>query len=92
MTRQIRPEARLLFRIDPVPWESPRGYLCRVAYEHNYRSALSITQIAGLRLCDLEREDGLKQLSNVLRLEPEEWLAMCYQHVKGWKTVLWRTD
>ena len=28
--------ARLLFRVDPLPRESPRGYLCRVAEEHGY--------------------------------------------------------
>src|SRR5438132_717573 len=27
---------RLLFRVDPLPCESPRGYLCRVAEEHGY--------------------------------------------------------
>ena len=31
----------------------------------------------------LERADGVDQISHVLRLEPEEWRAMCYRHVKG---------
>ena len=36
MSILARPGARLLFRIDPLPHESPRGYLCRVAQEHGY--------------------------------------------------------
>ena len=39
--------ARLLFRVDPLPRESPRGYLCRVAHEHGYSGPLSLAQIAG---------------------------------------------
>ena len=75
--------ARLLFRVDPLPRESPRGYLCRVAHEHGYGGPLSLAQIAGLSACDLEREERVKQISHVLRLEPDEWRAMCYRHIKG---------
>jgi hypothetical protein len=31
MTIPIPPGGRVLFRVDPVLGESPRGYLCRVA-------------------------------------------------------------
>ena len=34
MSLSIPRGARLLFRVDPLPRESPRGYLCRVAQEH----------------------------------------------------------
>jgi hypothetical protein len=40
--------ARVLFRVDPLPRESPRGYLCRVAHAHRYGGPLSLLQIAGL--------------------------------------------
>jgi hypothetical protein len=75
--------ARLLFRVDPLPHESPRGYLCRVAQEHGYCGPLSLTQIAGLPRSGLERDDSAKQMAHVLRLEPEEWQAMCYRHIGG---------
>ncbi|HVO59832.1 MAG TPA: TniQ family protein [Terriglobales bacterium] len=77
------PWCRLLFRVDPLPRESPRGYLCRVAHAHRYGGPLSLAQIAGLSACDLEWEESVKQISHVLRLEPDEWRAMCYRHIKG---------
>jgi hypothetical protein len=75
--------ARLLFRVDPLPHESPRGYLCRVAQEHGYCGPLSLVEIAGLPTSGLERDDRAKQIAHVLRLEPEEWQAMCYRHIGG---------
>ena len=75
--------ARLLFRVDPLPRESPRGYLCRVAQEHGYCGPLSLAQIAGLPTSGLERDDSVKQIAHVLRLEPEEWQAMYYRHIRG---------
>ena len=83
MTEGIGHVDRLLFRVDPIPLESPRGYLCRVAQEHNYIGPLSVVRLAGLPEAALERADGIDQISRVLRLEPEEWRAMCYRHVKG---------
>ena len=83
MTRAIPPAARLLFRVDPTPLESPRGYLCRVAYEHRYGSPLSVVRLAGLPEAAWERADDFEQISHLLRLEPEEWRTMCYRHVKG---------
>src|SRR5260370_34385000 len=73
--------ARLLFRVDPLPRESPRGYLCSVAQEHGYCGPLSLAQIAGLPTSGLERDDSAKQIAHVLRLDPEEWQAMCYRHI-----------
>jgi len=75
--------ARLLFRVDPLPRESPRGYLCRVAQEHGYCGPLSLAQIAGLPRSGLERDDSAKRIAHVLRLEPEEWQALCYRHIGG---------
>jgi hypothetical protein len=83
MNMPILGAARLLFRVDPLPRESPRGYLCRVAQEHGYCGPLSLAQIAGLPRSGLERDDCAKQIAYVLRLEPEEWQAMCYRHIGG---------
>ena len=70
----IRLQRPLLFRVDPLPRESPRGYLCRVAHEHGYCSPLSLAQIAGLPgIRPGAGQTAIKQLSHVLRLEPEEW-------------------
>jgi hypothetical protein len=80
---------RLLFRIDPVAGESPRGYLCRTAHDHGYGSPNALAQIAGLwvsgtgRVTGLDQDAAIKQLSYTLRLEPEEWRSLCYHHVKG---------
>ncbi len=83
MTENMHPAVRLLFRVDPVPLESPRGYLCRVACEHSYIGPLSVVRLAGVPGADLERTDSYEPMSRLLRLEPEEWRAMCYRHVKG---------
>lgn len=74
---------RLLFRVDPIPGESPRGYLCRVAHEHGYSGPLALAEIAALPRSGLERDDTVKQIAHVLRLEPEEWRALSYRHVNG---------
>jgi hypothetical protein len=80
---------RLLFRVDPVVGESPRGYLCRTAHDHGYGSPNALAQIAGLwvsgtgKVTGLDQDAAIKQLSYTLRLEPEEWRSMCYHHVKG---------
>jgi len=80
---------RLLFRVDPVAGESPRGYLCRTAHDHGYGSPNALAQIAGLwvsgtgKVTGLDQDAAIKQLSYPLRLEPEEWRSMCYHHVKG---------
>jgi len=71
----LRPNARLLFRVDPLPHENPRGYLCRVAHAHGYSGPLYLAQIAALSPSGLERGEGVEQVSYVLRLEPEEWRA-----------------
>jgi hypothetical protein len=87
MSIVAHPKARLLFRVDPVPGESPRGYLCRTAQEHGYCAPIALAQIAGLRVSDrfgFDRDEAtIKQLSYALRLEPEEWRSMCYHHVTG---------
>lgn len=83
MSILARPGARLLFRIDPLPHESPRGYLCRVAQEHGYGGPLSLAEITGLPRSGLERDEDAEKIAYVLRLEPEEWLAMCYRHIRG---------
>jgi TniQ len=80
---------RLLFRVDPVAGESPRGYLCRAAHEHGYSSPNALAQIAGLWVSGagdvggLDHDAAIPPLSYVLRLEPEEWRSICYHHIKG---------
>lgn len=83
MRATVRANARLLFRVDPVSAESPRGYLCRVAYEHGYSGPLAIAQIAGLPRSGIERDDNIEQIAHLLRLDPEEWRALCYRHING---------
>lgn len=73
---------RLLFRVEPLPLESPRGYLTRVAHEHGYPGPLAIAQIAGLQRTNLERDEDAERIAHVLRLEPKEWRAMCYRRVR----------
>jgi len=82
MNIPIQSDARLLFRVDPLPGESPRGYLCRVAQEHSYSGSCSLMQIAGLPPSGLDREDRVEQIAHVLRLGPEEWRAMCYRRIQ----------
>lgn len=85
MTIQEHIGARLLFRVDPIPLESPRGYLCRVASAHGYDSPTWLIHPAGLSgpRVALDREDRVRFIAHLLRLEPEEWLAMCYRQVTG---------
>jgi len=87
MSIVVRPGSRLLFRVEPLPGESPRGYLCRAAQEHGYCSPIALAQIAGFGLSGrfgFDRDAAtIKQLAYALRLEPEEWRSMCYHHVKG---------
>ncbi|MHB8656198.1 MAG: TniQ family protein [Terriglobia bacterium] len=75
------PEPRLLFRVDPILLESPRGYVCRVGSAHGYDSPQWVTQLAGFSGPEaaLEREDHARRMAYLLRLEPEEWVAMCYR-------------
>jgi hypothetical protein len=83
MTKEMSPNVQLLFRVDPLPLESPRGYLCRVADEHNYIGPLSVVHLAGFPGTATERADAYGRISHLLRLEPEEWREMCYRPVKG---------
>jgi len=81
----IQERTSLLFRVDPIPLESPRGYLCRVAGAHRYDSPQWLVNLAGLPedAAALEREDRARRIAHLLRLEPQEWLAMCYRQVAG---------
>src|SRR3989442_1495505 len=82
MNTAIRSGARLLFRVDPLPGESPRGYLCRVAQEHSYRGPWSLMEIAGLPPSGLDGEARAERVAHVRLLAPEEWRAMCSRHIK----------
>ena len=77
--------ARLPFRVDPIPLESPRGYFCRVASVHGYDTPQWLAHLAGISgyKADLDCEDHQRPIAHALRLEPQEWLAMCYGPVKG---------
>lgn len=79
MTRHGR--ARLLFRVEPIPLESPIGYLCRVAQVYSYNRPHWLLQLAGLSPDKAVLEASASRLAHALRLEPEEWLAMCYRRV-----------
>ena len=71
---------RLPFRVDPIPLESARGYLCRVAHTYRYPGDGSLGELAGLRqLLGLEREDHAVQIAYALRLETGEWRRLCYK-------------
>jgi hypothetical protein len=79
--------ARLLFRVDPVAGESPRGYLCRTAHEHGYNGPNALAEIAGLwasgNVGGLDQDAAIFPLARALRLERAEWRSICYHHVKG---------
>jgi hypothetical protein len=85
MIDQPRIGARLLFRVDPLPLESPRGYFCRVASALGYGSPQWLVDLARFSKPStaLDTEDHVHPLAHVLRLEPEEWLAMSYRAVRG---------
>jgi len=85
MISQAGRSSRLLFRVEPMPLESPRGYLCRVAGAHRYDNPHWLLQLAGFprTLSAFDREDQCRPIAHVLRLEPQEWLAMSYRSVKG---------
>jgi len=76
---------RLLFRVEPIPLESPRGYFCRVASAHGYDSPHWLLHLAGFSGSEgaLDREERVDRIAHLLRLEPEEWLGMCYRNIKG---------
>ena len=76
-------QGRLLFRVDPIPFESPRGYLCRTAHAHGYYGPWWLADLAGITPGGLEREDRARRLANVLRLDVSEWLRLCYRPAKG---------
>jgi TniQ len=81
MTGQPRRGARLLFRVEPIPLESPLGYLCRVAQVYSYNRPHWLLQLAGLSPDKAVLEASASRLAHALRLEPEEWLAMSYRRV-----------
>ena len=79
MTVQAGRGPLLLFRIYPISLESPFGYLCRVAQAHRYNRPHWLLQLAGLSPDRAVREDDASRIAHVLRLEPAEWLALCYR-------------
>jgi len=74
---------QVLFRVAPVPFESPLGYLCRVAHTHGYDGPRWLADLAGIPPGRWEQEDRAKQLALALRLQRSEWRRMCYMPVKG---------
>jgi hypothetical protein len=69
---------RLLFRVAPTPFESPLGYLCRVAHAHGYDGPRWLADLAGIPPGGFEvAERGIK-LAHALRLESSEWRRLCY--------------
>ncbi len=81
---QMQKRERLLFRVDPIPMESPRGYLCRVSHDHRYYGAKWLLELAGIpNKGRLELDARGEQLAHVLRLRTSEWLRMCYRPARG---------
>jgi hypothetical protein len=78
-----RPDARILFRVDPLQGESPRGYLCRVAQAHRYCGPLFLAQLAGVSRSGLDQDENVQRISHALRLEPQEWRTMSYRYLRG---------
>jgi TniQ len=72
------------FRVDPLKWESPRGYLCRVAAAHSYASPLWLLKVAGLSSpAESESEHNVAAMAFALRLSEEEWRSMTYLRICG---------
>jgi TniQ len=69
---------RLLFRVDPVPFESPLGYLCRVAHAHGYDGPRWLSDLAGIPPGGFELADRGRKLAHALRLDASEWRRLCY--------------
>jgi len=82
---QLRRRFGATLRVGAFRWESPRGYLCRVASAHGYDSPQWLAHLAGFlrATAGLDREDHGPLIAHVLRLELEEWLAMSYRPVQG---------
>jgi hypothetical protein len=74
---------RLLFRVDPVRFESPLGYLCRVARAHGYDGPRWLSDLAGIPPGRFELAYRGRQLARAHRLDASEWRRMCYMPVKG---------
>jgi hypothetical protein len=89
MTTDTPAGPRLLFRVEPIPLESPRGYFCRVASAHGYDSPHWLLHLAGFSGSEgaLDREKRVRRIAHLLRLEPEEWVGMCYRNIKGAERV-----
>ena len=85
MTKPVGTRARLPFRVEPMPLESPRGYFCRVASVHRYDTPLWLMHLAGISgyRANLDRQEHWEPIAHALRLDRKEWLAMCYGPVKG---------
>ncbi len=74
---------RLLFRVDPVPFESPLGYLCRVAHAPGYDGPQWLADLAGIPPGGFELAERGSKLAHALRLDVSEWRRLCYMPVMG---------
>jgi hypothetical protein len=86
MSIVVHPGSRLLFRVEPLLGENPRGYLCCTAQAWLLQSDCARTNRRARLIWSIwfrPRCRHNQQLSYALRLEPEEWRSMCYHHVKG---------
>lgn len=73
---------RLPCRVNPVPLESPQGYLRRVAQTYRYESVKCLANLAGLKSTrGLERDNHAARLAHLLRLDPTEVNSICYMKV-----------
>lgn len=69
---------QLLFRVAPVPFESPLGYLCRVAHAQGYDGPRWLADLAGIPPGRFELAERGGKLAHALRLDASEWRRLCY--------------
>ena len=61
-----------------MPFESPLGYLCRVAHAHGYDGPRWLSDLAGIPPGGFELADRGRKLAHALRLDASEWRRLCY--------------
>ncbi len=66
-----------------MPFESPLGYLCRVAHAHGYDGPRWLADLAGIPPGGFELAERGRKLAHALRLDVSEWRRLCYIPVTG---------
>ncbi len=66
-----------------MPFESPLGYLCRVARAHGYDGSRWLSDLAGTPPGRFELAERGSKLAHTLRLDVSEWRRLCYMPAFG---------